>query len=105
VTEVVAASGAEVIPEPAAEVVVLADAGLEVEAAEVARICRAARSVAVDYEPKSLRAKMRSANKLGARWVVLLSADDAGRKAAQLKDMASGEQAEAAWAELPERLS
>jgi histidyl-tRNA synthetase len=105
VTEVVASSGAEVIPEPAAEVVVLADAGLEVEAAEVARICRAARSVAVDYEPKSLRAKMRSANKLGARWVVLLSADDAGRKVAQLKDMASGNQAEAAWAELPERLT
>jgi histidyl-tRNA synthetase len=105
VTEVVAASGAEVIAEPAAEVVVLADAGLEVESAEVARICRAVRSVAVDYEPKSLRAKMRSANKLGARWVVLLSAEDAKRKAAQLKDMASGEQAEAAWAELPERLS
>ena len=105
VTEVVAASGAEVIPEPAAEVVVLADAGLEVEAAEVARICRAARSVAVDYEPKSLRAKMRSANKLGARWVVLLSTEDAGRKAAQLKDMASGEQAEAAWEDLPGRLA
>lgn len=105
VTEVVAESGAEVISEPAAEVVVLAEAGLEVEAAEVARICRAARSVAVDYEPKSLRAKMRSANKLGARWVVLLNAEDAGRKAAQLKDMATGEQAEAAWAELPERLS
>ncbi len=105
VTEVVAGSGAEVIPEPAAEVVVLADAGLEVEAAEVARICRAARSVAVDYEPKSLRAKMRSANKLGARWVVLLSGEDAGRKAAQLKDMASGEQVEAQWAELAERLA
>ena len=105
VTEVVAASGAEVIPEPAAEVVVLADAGLEVAAAEVARMCRATRSVAVDYEPKSLRAKMRSANKLGARWVVLLSAADAERHAAQLKDMASGEQAEVSWKELPERLS
>ena len=105
VTEVVAASGAEVIPEPAAEVVVLADAGLEVAAAEVARVCRAARSVAVDYEPKSLRAKMRSANKLGARWVVLLSAADAERHAAQLKDMASGEQAEVSWKDLPERLS
>ena len=105
VTEVVAASGAEVIPEPAAEVVVLADAGLEVAAAEVARVCRAARSVAVDYESKSLRAKMRSANKLGARWVVLLSAADAERHAAQLKDMASGEQAEVSWKDLPERLS
>jgi len=105
VTEVVAASGAEVIAEPAGEVVVLADAGLDVEAAEVARICRAVRTVAVDYEAKSLRAKMRSANKLGARWVVLLSAEEVRRRAAQLKDMVSGEQVEVAWAELPERLA
>jgi histidyl-tRNA synthetase len=104
VTEVVAASGAEVIPEPAGEVVVLADPGLEGAAAEVARICRTARSVAVDYEPKSLRAKMRSANKHGARWVVLLSAPEVQRRVAQLKDMASGEQVEVAWAELAERL-
>src|SRR5438445_8604665 len=105
VTEVVAASGAEVIPERAAEVVVLAEPGLEVEAAEVARFCRAARSVAVDYEPKSLRAKMRSANKLGARWVVLLGAAEAQHHIAQLKDMASGEQVEVAWKELAESLA
>jgi histidyl-tRNA synthetase len=105
VTEVVAASGAEVIPEPAADVVVLADAGLDVAASEVARLCRTARSVAVDYEPKSLRAKMRSADKLGARWVVLLSEPGVKRKVAQLKDMASGEQAEVPWTELPERLA
>jgi histidyl-tRNA synthetase len=105
VTEVMAASGEEVIAAPAAEVVVLPDAGLDVEAAEVARICRTVRSVAVDYEPKSLRAKMRSANKLGARWVVLISAEDAAQRAAQLKDMASGEQAGLPWAELPERLA
>jgi histidyl-tRNA synthetase len=105
VTELVVASGEEVIAAPAADVVVLADAGLEVEAADVARICRVARTVAVDYEPKSLRAKMRSANKLGARWVVLLGAPEAERRVAQLKDMVSGEQAEVAWADLPERLS
>jgi histidyl-tRNA synthetase len=105
VTEVVAASGAEVIGEPAAEVVVLCDPGLDAAAAEVARICRTARTVAVDYEPKSLRAKMRSANKLGARWVVLLGAAEAQRQVAHLKDMASGEQVEVPWAELPERLS
>jgi histidyl-tRNA synthetase len=105
VTELMAASGEEVIPKPAAEVVVLADGALDVAAAEVARICRAVRSVAVDYELKSLRAKMRSANKLGARWVVLLSADGAARRSAQLKDMASGEQVELAWTELPGRLA
>ena len=105
VTEVVASSGSEVIPEPPAEVVVLAEPGLEVEAAEVARFCRAARSVAVDYEPRSLRAKMRSANKLGARWVVLLGAPDVQRHVAQLKDMASGEQVEVPWKELAESLA
>jgi len=105
VTEVVAASGAEVIPEPPAEVVVLADPGLELAAAEVARLCRAARTVAVDYEPRSLRAKMRSANKLGARWVVLLGASEAQRHVAQLKDMASGEQVEVPWKELAEGLA
>lgn len=104
VIELVEASGAEVIAAPVAEVVVLADAGLEVAAAEVARICRAVRSVAVDYETKSLKAKMRSANKLGARWVVLLTASEAARRVAQLKEMASGDQAEVAWDQLPERL-
>jgi histidyl-tRNA synthetase len=105
VTEMMKETGAEVIAAPPAEVLVLADAGLEVAAAEVARICRAATSVAVDYEPKSLKAKMRSANKLGARWVVLLSAGEAGRRVAQLKNMASGEQAEVAWDDLPARLA
>jgi histidyl-tRNA synthetase len=105
VTELVRAGGAEVIAAPPAEVVVVADTGLEVAAADVARICRTVRSVAVDYESKSLKAKMRSANKLGARWVVLLSAGDAERRVAQLKQMASGEQVEVAWADLPVHLA
>ena len=100
-----AASGVEVVAAPAAEVAVLADAGLDIQAANIARICRAVRTVAVDYEAKSLAAKMRSAAKLGVRWVVLLSADEAARRAARLRDMASGEQAEVAWDELPERLA
>jgi histidyl-tRNA synthetase len=104
VVEIMAASGVEFIAAPAADVAVLADAGLELAAAEVARICRRVRSVAVDYESKSLAAKMRSADKLGARWVVLLSGDEAPRRVARLRDMASGEQAEVAWDQLPERL-
>ena len=105
VTELVRARGAEVIAAPPAEVVVVADTGLEVAAADVARICRTVRSVAVDYESKSLKAKMRSANKLGARWVVLISAGDAERRVAQLRQMTSGEQAEVAWADLPVHLA
>src|SRR5213594_89232 len=101
VTELMAAKGEEVAISPPADVLVLPDGDLAVEAAEVARICRAVRSTAVDYEPKSLRAKMRSANKLGAKWVVLLSAEDAAREVAQLRDMTSGEQTDLAWVELP----
>jgi histidyl-tRNA synthetase len=105
VIELVQSGGTNVIAAPAAEVVVLGDAGLEVAAADVARICRAVRTVAVDYEGKSLKSKMKSANKLGARWVVLLTASEAERRVAQLKEMASGEQVEVAWADLPAHLA
>jgi len=105
VTELMAASGEEAVAPPAAEVVVLPDGELDGAAAEVARICRTVRSTAVDYDRKSLRAKMRSANKLGARWVVLLTEEEAARRTAQLKEMLSGEQAEVAWADLPARLA
>ena len=104
VIELMASSGAEVIAPPAAEVVILAEGDLDVEAAVVARVCRPVRSVTVDYERKSLRAKMKSANKLGARWVVLIDEDGAKRRTAQLREMASGEQVEVAWADLPAKL-
>jgi histidyl-tRNA synthetase len=86
-------------------VLVLPDGDLAVEAAEVARLLRAVRSVAVDYESKSLRAKMKSANKLGAKWVVLMTPEEAQRHTAQIRDMTSGEQEELAWTELPTRLA
>jgi len=105
VIELMAASGLELIAKPPADVVVLPDGELSVEAAEVARICRAVRSAAVDYEPRSLRAKMKSANKLGAKWVVLLTPADAKRRRAQIREMTSGEQTELDWAELPTRLA
>jgi histidyl-tRNA synthetase len=105
VIELMAASGQEFIPKPAADVVVIPDGDLQVEAAEVARICRAVRSVAVDFEPRSLRAKMKWANKLGAKWVVLLTHDNAKRRTAQLREMTSGEQTELDWVELPTRLA
>jgi histidyl-tRNA synthetase len=105
VVDLMAATGVEIIAAPAAEVAVLAEAGLEIEAATVARLCRTGRSVSVDYEAKSLSAKMRWAARLGARQVVLLSADEAARHTARLRDMTSGEQAEVAWDELPQRLS
>src|ERR1700693_1936598 len=105
VTELMAASGEEVVATPAADVVVLPDGELDLAAAEVARICRTVRATAVDYDRKSLRAKMRSANKFGARWVVLLTEEEAKRHTAQLKEMVSGEQVEVAWTDLPARLA
>ena len=105
VTELMAAKGEEVAISPAADVLVLPDGDLAVEAAEVARICRSVRSTAVDYEPKSLTAKMRSANKVGAKFVVLLTPEDAARRTARLRDMSSGEQTDLAWVELPTRLA
>ncbi len=105
VTELMGAAGTEVATAPPADVLVLPDGDLAVEAAEVARICRAVRSVAVDYEAKSLRAKMKSANRLGAKWVVLLTPDEAKRRVAQIRDMTSGLQEELAWTELPTRLA
>lgn len=105
VVELMSAAGADRAPRPPADVLVLPDGDLALEAAEVARVCRAVRSVEVDYEPRSLRAKMRGANKVGAKWVVLLSAEDARLRKAQLKDMASGRQEALDWAELPTRLA
>jgi len=105
VTELMAAGGEEVVVEPAAEVAVLPDADLVAEAADVARLARAVRSVVVDFEPRSLRAKMRAADKLGARWALLLGVEDAKRRVVQLRDMTTGEQAEVEWSELAERLA
>ena len=105
VTELIASHGGESPLAPAADVLVLPDGDLAVEAAEVARRCRAIWPTAVDYEPKSLRAKMRSANRLGVKWVVLLSAEDAARRVAQLRNMSSGDQVEVGWDELPSRLA
>ncbi|TMG03752.1 MAG: histidine--tRNA ligase [Chloroflexi bacterium] len=105
VIELMAVKGEPVGTRPAADVMVLPDGDLAVEAAEVARICRSVRSTAVDYEPKSLAAKMRSANKLGVKFVVLLSPADAAQRIARLRDMSSGEQTDLAWVELPTRLA
>ena len=104
VTELMATEGEQVITEPAAEVIVLPDGDLVAEAAEVARLIRTVRSAAVDYEPRSLRAKMRAADKQQAKWAVLFSAENAKQHKVQLRDMRTGEQVEVSWPELPERL-
>ena len=100
-----AEEGIEIVAPPAAELLVVPDGAPPEAAAEVARICRDVRSTAVDYSDRSLKAKMRAANRLGSRWVALLNAEEAGRRVVQLKEMAGGEQRELPWAELPQALT
>jgi histidyl-tRNA synthetase len=100
-----AEEGVEIPIPPAAEVLVIGDQVGPEQLAEVGRICRTRRGTAVDYTERSLSAKMRSANRLAARWVVLMNAEEAGRRVAQLKEMAGGEQREVAWQGLPEALA
>ena len=100
-----AEEGIDVPVLPAAEVLVLGDGVGPEQLAEVGRICRSTRRTAVDYTERSLAAKMRAANKVGAPWVVLLNAEEAGRQVAQLKSMAGGEQREVGWHDLPKALA
>ena len=102
VVSMMAVDGEQVIAEPAAGCLVLpAGPGLEVEAAELGRLARAVVTTAVDYSERSLKAKMRGANRVGARWAVIFNAEEAGRRVVQLKDLVGGEQAEVGWDELP----
>jgi len=92
--------------EPAADVLVLPmTEGLERAAAQVGRLCRSAAPTAVDYSARSLRAKMRAADRSGARWAVIMNAEEAGRQLAQLRDLLSGGQREVAWDALPEAIA
>lgn len=88
-----------------ADVVIVPEGDLDVAASELARICRVAAPVAVDYETRSLESKMRSASKRGARWVVLVNEEEATRRVARLRDMMHREQTEVRWEELPTRLA
>jgi histidyl-tRNA synthetase len=105
VIDLAAAEGEQVVPAPAAELLVLPDGeGLSAAAAEVARRSRPAVTTTVDYSERSLKAKMRSADRVGARWVAILNPEEAARRVVQLRVMASGEQEEIPWDALPERL-
>ena len=104
VVELMAASGRESVERPAAEVVVLPDGDLSVEAAEVARICRRVRSTAVDYEVRKFPTKMKLAEKLGAKWVVIMTPGQAARRLVRLRDVASGDEVEVSWEQIPTRL-
>jgi len=95
-----------VAPPVVADVLVLPmDDGLDRAAGQVGRLARAVRSTAVDYSRRSLRAKMRAADKTGARWAAIMNAEEAERRVVQLRDLTSGDQREVAWDELAEALA
>jgi histidyl-tRNA synthetase len=105
VTEVLAASKTTGANQPAAEVVVLPDGDLQIEAAEVARICRTVRSTVVDYESTKFTAKWRLAEAAGATWVVLMRPAEAARRTARLREVAGRTDTEVRWDELPALLA
>jgi histidyl-tRNA synthetase len=95
-----------VTPPAIAEVLVLPmGEGLDRAAGQVGRVARAVRSTAVDYSRRSLRAKMRAADRTGARWAAIMNADEAERRVVQLRDLVSGDQREVAWDALAEELA
>jgi histidyl-tRNA synthetase len=95
-----------VAPPVVAEVLVLPDGdGLDRAAGQVGRLARTVRSAAVDYSRRSLRAKMKAADKTGARWAAIMDAGEAERRVVRLKDLGSGDQHEVAWDALAEALA
>ncbi|WP_045220241.1 histidine--tRNA ligase [Desulfonatronum thioautotrophicum] len=81
-------------PEPGMDVFIAAqEESLLEKALEIAQVLRSRRlSVEFPYAQRSMKSQMRSANKAGARFVLML--DKAGQEqcSVQLKDMGSGEQ-------------
>ena len=48
----------------------------------------------MDYEGRSIKAQMRSANRSRAAWAVVIGPDEAGRGKVKLKDMETGSESE-----------
>jgi histidyl-tRNA synthetase len=107
VTELLAAAGnaTATASEPVVEVVVLPDGDLQFEAAEVARICRTVRSTAVDYDSTKFASKWHLADKVGARWAVLMRPQEAAQRRARLREVASRIDRVVSWDELPVHLA
>jgi len=79
--------------------------GLDLAASQVGRLARAMLPTAVDYSRRGLRAKMKAADKTGARWAAIMNAEEASRRVVELRDLVSGDQREVAWDDLAEALA
>ncbi len=87
------AGGAETEPGPDVYVVSVG-AGAALDAAAVAARLRARHSAELDHQGRSLKAQMREAGRLGARFAVIVGEDELARGVVGLKDMEAGEQVE-----------
>ena len=72
----------------------LGDAGRMLALALANDLRRAGLSVDLDYRGRSFRKQMTQANKLSARYLLVLGDDEAASKTGRLKDMDSGEETE-----------
>ena len=91
-------AGVEVAGDPRVSAfIVVADPTLAGEAFGVATALRRA-GVATDlaFDARSLKAQFKVADRSGARWTVILGADEAARGVVRVKDLTSGEQREVA---------
>ena len=104
VTELMRQRSETTPPQPVADVLVIPNGEMTLEAAELARLCRNVRPTAVDYEVRNFPAKMRLAETLGVRWAVIVTPAQASRRVARLREIATGDESEVAWDELPARL-
>jgi histidyl-tRNA synthetase len=68
------------------------------------QLLRSGLQVDTDFEGKSLKAQMRRAGKLGARFTVILGGDELTAGRAQLRDMDAGSQTDIPLEKLPARL-
>lgn len=62
-------------------------------------------STELDHERRSLKAQMRSANRLGAKYVIVLGPDELAKGCGKLKDMTTGEEQDVPLEEIVNRLA
>ena len=73
-------------------IVTMGDAARAAAFGHLNALRRAGLAADTDYEGRGLKAQMRSANKLGARFVTVIGDDELASGALKLKEMASGEE-------------
>ncbi|GAB4257564.1 MAG: histidine--tRNA ligase [Deferrisomatales bacterium] len=95
---------AAVRPAPVAFLVHRGEAALERALAVRRRLIREGIRADIDYEPRSFKAQMRAADRLGARFAVIVGEDELARGQVTVKNLRDGTQETVAESEAVERL-